>query len=70
MLVSGSITFSVGVSRLARSWSIATLRAMRSSHAKNGTPRSSYLTIAVISFANTCCVTSSASWSSRTIERT
>ena len=58
---SGLITSAQGVGRLARRWSIATLRASRSSQAKKGTPRSSYLTTEVMSFANTCCVMSSAS---------
>ena len=35
--------------------------------AANGTARSSYFSIAVISFANTLCVMSSAWWWSRTM---
>ena len=40
---------------------MAALCASRRIHAVNGTERCSYLPTTVISFANTCCVTSSAS---------
>ena len=53
---------SVDVARRTRTTSTATLWDIRSSQATNGTSRCSYLEIAVMSLANTCWVTSLASW--------
>ena len=69
VLGSSSRTSSHGIARRWRMWSTATLRATRRIQAENGTSRGSYLWSFVISFANTCWVTSSASWSSRTMLR-
>ena len=58
---SSSRTSSHGMARRARMWSTATLRATRRIQAANGTERCSYFGSTTISFAKTCCVTSSAS---------
>src|SRR6202050_1030097 len=66
----GVLTSSTGIMRWWRGWSTARLRATRMTHAKNGPSRSSYLPITWVSFANTCWVTSSASWESCRMLRT
>ena len=60
-------TSSTGIWRRARMWSRAALRATRVIQAANGTERSSYLRIALISFAKMSWVMSCASWGSRTM---